>query len=185
MAFLPDSEYNPKSLVWLHKAWHTPFRHPTSRYHSHLLAGHSPFADFDPDRFASLLLLKHVKHMPALGSLYSLPGLSGKEKKKKKSSSYYNHLASFIWLGLNFSPNITSWEISSMIIASDIIIPFTLNTFILPYSTLEHLLPSLMLHIYYVSLLTRILSWQVQGFLSIVSSLLYVQNLQQDLAHSE
>lgn len=45
-----------------------------------------------------------------------------------------------------------------MIIASDITIPFTLNTFTLPYSTLEHLLPSLMLHIDYVSLLTRILS---------------------------
>ena len=84
MAFLPDSEYNPKSLVWFHKTWHLPFWHPTSSYHSHLLADHSPFADFDPDGFASLLLLKHVKHMHALGSLYSLPGLSGGEKKKKK-----------------------------------------------------------------------------------------------------
>ena len=104
MAFLPDSEYNPKSLEWLHKTWHTPFRHPASSYHSHLLADHSPFADFDPERFASLLLLKHVKHMHALGSLYSLSGLSGKKTTTTtKTSSYYNHLASFIWLGLNFS----------------------------------------------------------------------------------
>ena len=45
-----------------------------------------------------------------------------------------------------------------MIIPSDTAIPFILNTFTLFYSTLEHLLSSLMLHIYYLSLLTRILS---------------------------
>ena len=78
-----------------------PFPAPTSHYHSYLLADPSPFANFDPDRFAPLLPLKHVKHMCALESLYSLPGLSG---KKKKNSPYYNHLASFLWLGLNFSP---------------------------------------------------------------------------------
>lgn len=43
-----------------------------------------------------------------------------------------------------------------MIIAYNIAVLCTLNAFTLPYSPIEHLLVSLMLHIYYLSLLIRI-----------------------------